>query len=493
MNRSQSMKRVNPVATNRLVAVVLTAAISFTLAHAAESDRPEDYALRYTLEVRADSGLQRLALPAAALAAARTADRADVRVFNSNGQVVPFSIAPQRAQLVTAVPMQWPIYLINATPSQQQNLAGLQLRIEERAGQRTVSVDTGGGSKRVGNGPAPARQMGALVDTKTLSVALENLIVDAELPVGLPVPITIAASRDLKSWRTIVDSAPVFRFGGEHAPSNMLISLSRVKLDKEYLRITWPPTEGLALRGVQITPASETKSVARVELPLAAVSTKNVGEFVVSVPFATPLLALNIRAASPNVLVPVRIFSRNQRADPWRAIGSSVVYRMTSNGVETSSPSIELGGISALELRIEADKNTAGFGATPPTLSALVDPVEVAFLATGAAPFTLAVGRADAKRIALPLPSLIPGYAKDAELALPQARVIEATLKSSALNASAFSVARDNLGAPSNRSLALWAVLLSGVLLLGGIAWAIFRQTKVTPAASNQDNARDES
>jgi Protein of unknown function (DUF3999) len=491
MSRTSASKQVNNTsqsAMRRVVSAVFLSAISLTFAHAAESDKPEDYELRYTLETRGDAGLQRITLPAAALAAARTADRADLRVFNASGQAVPFAIAPARAQVVAAAPARWPIYPINATNIEQQNLGGLQLRIEERAGQRTVLVDTGTSSKRAAT--APTQQIGALIDTKTLTGAIENLIVDAELPVGQPVPITIAASKDLKSWRTLVDSAPVFHFGAEQAPSSTSIAMSRATLDKEYLRITWPLQQGFVLRGVQITPASESKSVPRVAIPLAVAPSQNASEIVVNVPFATPLRALDIRAASPNVLVPIRISGRNQRAEPWRSLASGVVYRMTNNGVETSSPSIELGGVSVRELRIEADKNTAGFGALPPTISALVEPVEAVFLATGAAPFDLVVGRADAKRIALPIASLIPGYARDAELALPQAKVIEASMRAAAPDTSTLSEVRDKVGAPSNRSLVLWAILLGGVLLLGGIAWIIFRQTKsATPAnGSNSEN-----
>ncbi len=474
---------------NRIVAIALVSVCSF--AHAADSDQAEDYALRYTLEVRGDSGLQRVVLPAAALAAARASDRADVRVFNASGQAAPLAIAPPRAQVLAAAPARWPIYPINATTSEPQNLGGMQLRIEERAGQRTVLVDTGAASKGSKSSVAATQQIGALIDTKTLSGAIENMILDAELPIGQPVPITIAASRDLKSWRTLVDSAPVFRFGADQAPNSMTIAFSRATLDKEYLRITWPLQQGFTLRGVQITPASESKSVARVALPLAVSPSQGSSEIIVNVPFATPLHALEIRAATQNVLVPIRISGRNQRAEPWRALASSVVYRMTSNGVETNNPSIELGGVSLRELRIEVDKNATGFGAVPPAIAALVDPVEIAFLASGAAPFTLAVGRADAKRVALPLTSLIPGYVKDAELTLPQAKVVEASMRLAAPDTSALSDVREKIGAPSNRSLVLWAILIGGVLLLAGIAWMIFRQTKASPAKNGATNERD--
>jgi hypothetical protein len=476
-NTSKNM-RTTATPTRFFVAILFLAVA--TLANAADSDRPDDYGLRYTLEARGDAGLQRVSLPAAALAAMRTADRGDVRVFNASGQAVPLSIAPTRPQESSALPARWPIYPINATSTEQPNIGGMQLRIEERAGQRTVRVDTAPAGKAA---TAITQQVGALVDTKTLSGALENLIIDADFPLGQPVPLTIAASKDLKSWRTLVDGAPVFRFGADGAPSSMSIALARAVVDKEYLRVTWPLQQSFLLRGVQIVPATQTTAVPRVTLPLVVPAATTTGEIIIDVPFAAPIHSLEIRAGATNVLTPVRISGRSQRAEPWRSLASGVVYRISSGGTESFNPAIALNGVSVRELRIEADRVTPGFGATPPVVSAMIDPVDIVFLATGATPFSLAVGRVDAKRIALPLSSLIPGYSQGAELALPQAAVNTASAVAAPRDTSTLSGVRESIGAPSNRSMLLWAVLLGGVLLLGAIAWVIFRQTKSSATA----------
>ncbi len=476
----------------QLFVATCSAAIA-TFAMAADSDKPDDYALRYTLEARGDAGLQRVSLPAAVLAATRTADRVDVRVFNASGQAVPLAIAPARPQESATAPSRWPIYPINATSTEQPNIGGMQLRIEERAGQRTVRVDTAPAGKSVA---ATIQQVGTLVDTKTLSGALENLIIEADFPVGQPVPLTIAASKDLKSWRTLVEGAPVFRFGTEGtngtnstngAPSSMSIALARTVVDKEYLRITWPLQQNFVLRGVQIVPATQTVTAPRVSLPLVFPAAQAGAEIIIDVPFAAPIHSLDIRATAANVLTPVRISGRSQRAEPWRSLASGVVYRISSGGAESFNPAIALNGVSVRELRIEVDRVTPGFGATPPVVSAMIDPVDIVFLATGAAPYTLAAGRADAKRIGLPLSSLIPGYTQGAELALPLAAVNATSAVTAAPDTSALSSVREKMGAPSNRSMLLWAVLLGGVLLLGSIAWIIFRQTKNATSSTDAE------
>jgi Protein of unknown function (DUF3999) len=470
--------------TYKQVFVAICTGAFATFAVAADTDKPDDYALRYTLEASGDAGLQRVSLPAAVLAATRTADRTDVRVFNASGQAVPLAIAPPRPQESAAAPSRWPIYPINATSTEQPNIGGMQLRIEERAGQRTVRVDT---APAVKSAATTTQQVGALVDTKTLSGALETLLIDADFLVGQPVPLTIAASKDLKSWRTLIEGAPVFRFGTDGAPSSMNIALNRAVVDKEYLRITWPLQQNFVLRGVQIVPASQVVAVPRVTLPLTLSATQAGAEIIIEVPFAAPIYSIDIRATAGNVLTPVRISGRSQRAEPWRSLASGVVYRISSGGAETFNPAIALNGVSVRELRIEVDRVTPGFGATPPTVSAIIDPVDVVFLATGAAPYTLAVGRVDAKRIALPLSSLIPGYVQGAELALPLAAVNTSSAVMAPPDTSALSGVREKIGAPSNRSMLLWAVLLGGVLLLGAIAWTIFRQAKSSASAAETE------
>jgi hypothetical protein len=199
--------------------------------------------------------------------------------------------------------------------------------------------------------------------------------------------------------------------------------------------------------------------------------------YVVSLPFATPLQALDIRPAVTSVLVPVHLSGRSVRGETWRTLASSVIYRIKTEETESLSPPIELNGISLRELRIDPASGTAGF-ATAPQVSALLAPLDWVFVASGPPPFTLAVGRAGAETSQLPLASLIPGYTSGAEEKLPAAIVdVGSATARPPSNLSRISQA---LGAPSARSLILWAVLIGGVLVLAGVAWMVMRQMKST-------------
>ena len=439
------------------------------------ADKPEDFAIRFSVQTVKGASLQRLALPKEALAALQSATAADVRVFNGNGQAVPIATIPLRTVTIAGTPQAWPIYPIMGTPHPQQALqqkqGNLSLRIERSADRSIVRVIEGAG-------PHPAslatQQIATLVDTRPLKGLLAELNVDAALPAGEPIALTIMASQDLKNWRTLAQDVPVFRFGAAaDAPGNMRIPLSGVRLDEDYLRISWPPDATFSLRGVSITPAASTEAPRRLAVPLVAQPDGD--GFVIAVPFATPMQALDIRPADPNTLVPVRLSGRSARGEPWRTLTTGVVYRVQSGGAESHAPPIELNNVSVRELRIDPTTRTA-VPTAPPHVNALLNPREWVFVVSGPPPFTLAVGRAGSDSVPLPLASLIPGYTPGAENTLPIATVnVASAIRQPTHSLTRFSEA---LGAPSARSLILWVVLIGGVLVLAGVAWMVMRQMK---------------
>ena len=382
-------------------------------------EKPGDFAWRFLIQTVPDAGLQRLALPVAALGVLQTADAADLRVFNADGQVVPLAMLPLRHQNKPAQTSSWPIYPILATGQQQQNLSALSLRIEQSGGRQVVQVDSAPTAKPLAT---PSKQVASLIDTKSLKARLTALTVDADLPLGQPVALSVAASKDLKNWRNLAQEMPVFRFGAEAgAPTSLRLAFDDASIDHEYLRLTWPDDAGFTLRGVSLTTAAASSAAPeRLRLPLQASSVDKA--LVFSLPFATPLQALEVRLASANSLVPLRISGRNLATEPWRPLANSVAYRISNGGLESSNPPIELTAQSVRQLRFDSDTNPAGLS-DPPQVNALLAPQEIAFVASGPAPFSLALGRPDAAPQRLPLTSLIPGYIDGAQNLLPQAKL----------------------------------------------------------------------
>jgi hypothetical protein len=151
-----------------------------------------------------------------------------------------------------------------------------------------------------------------------------------------------------------------------------------------------------------------------------------------------------------------------------------VVYRLDGVGQGGSNPATALHGASLHSLRVEAGK---GMALPDGGLQATVEftPVQVAFLASGSGPFTLAVGRAQTAAAAVDaslLGSVTPAKLAELPLATLSDVVVQAQ-PSGGINAAASRWLPDGV---SLRSVLLWAVLGVGVLALAGVAYSLMRQ-----------------
>ncbi len=460
---------------------VLTASSAWA---APDANSAASYALRAPLVLSGDAPLQRLVLPAQALVRLQTTGYNDVRIFNAQGQPVPMALATVAAQIQTQnQQVNLPAYPIFGG-SGSLGMEGLQLRIEEQQGKRVVQIDTAGTT--TAKAGAVKNIVGVLLDARTVTAPVVAMVLDADLPVGQPITFEVQASKDLKNWRSLADTVLYRTADAADANTNASASklgtqrmqLASSDLKDHYLRITWQgstdASASVAVRGATLTTSQSSSSNPRVSAAIALPALSQAHELSFALPFSTPLAALKIKAQGNNVLIPVRVLGRNDRSQPWASIGSTVLFNLTQNGKEQSNGAVELGSVAYREIKIEADKKTTGFAAAP-EVSALFEPTQVVFLASGTAPFSLAVGLADAVSAYLPLVSLMPGYQSGQENTLPAAR---ADISAAAVAAGPAAVAQATSNAPPTRSLVLWGVLLAGVVVLGLMAWALMKQGK---------------
>ncbi len=447
---------------------------------APDANNAQSYALRAPLALVADAPLQRLVLPAQALLQLQSLGYNDVRVFNAQGQPVPIALAQVAAQTQTQrQQVSLVAYSIMGAAGTVGN-EGVSLRIEEQQGKRVVQIDTTNAKAAAGS----QNLVGALLDARAITAPVVAMVLDVDLPVAQPITFDIQASKDLKNWRPLADT--VLYRAADSADANTSLGTQRMQLafsdlKDHYLRITWLGAAGQAVpvtvRGATLSTSQSTSSNPRVSASIATPALPNAHELSFVLPFATPVAALKVKPQGTNVLIPVRVWGRNDRSQAWAPLVSSVLYNLVTNGKEQTSAAIEMQGAHYREIKIEADKKTAGFAAVP-EVSAQFEPAQVVFLASGGAPFTLAAGLADAASAYLPLASLMPGYQSGQENSLPLAR---ADISASAVAASPVATAQAPSNAPPTRSLVLWGVLLLGVAVLGVMAWVLMKQTAKSP------------
>ena len=166
----------------------------------------------------------------------------------------------------------------------------------------------------------------------------------------------------------------------------------------------------------------------------------------------------------------------------WDSAAMANVYWLTqpSGAPDLHSPPVRLDGAPWRMLRLETFGPITQLGHAAPTIRIGIRPRQLVFVARGAGPFVLARAPANEPTAPMPLAQLMPGRAPDA--ALPEAT---ATLAAASPAPSAASVAASTAAskpAPS-RAPWLWAALLAGLALMGGMAWSLLRKPPGPPSA----------
>ena len=281
----------------------------------------------------------------------------------------------------------------------------------------------------------------------------------------------IEASDDLQQWRSWGEGRIArLRFDG-HQVEQREVQLPGRKA--RYLRLLWrDPAQAPALQTAQLLSGSTTDRAAPViwSQPLAA---KKAGEheYVWELPHALPLERVRIPLPIDNLLLPVTLQARTDRAHKWRELKRGLLYRITRQDLELLQDELDLPGRTLVkELRLRVDSRVGGFGSRVPQLLFGMRGTELVFLTRGDGPYLLAVGKAGAKSAALPLATLMPG-SQDRDLdKLPEAKLATPIGVSDATTPTGVTDA-----GPDWKRVGLWAILLGGVLVLILMASSLLR------------------
>jgi len=121
---------------------------------------------------------------------------------------------------------------------------------------------------------------------------------------------------------------------------------------------------------------------------------------------------------------------------------------------------------------VQLDPRSPALGA-PPSLELQWRPAEVVFVARGEGTFALAFGNPEAKPAALSVPQLVPGYERNAEAKLPEAKVGEVRTGERSNE-----FLRSVTSGTNPKKIALWSILVLGVAVLGFMAWRLSSQMR---------------
>lgn len=470
-------------------AVLLTLGVG--LARAADVPQPADFAWRATLALPEGTSLARVDVPVQALLGMQSNAAHDVRVFNASGAVVPFALlggADLKRSAPVAQTISYKAYPLFSTSGDRKPARGavaVQLDTAEQSGGTAATVwvrwDRTDMRTTAADAAASAQPLqAALFDLRTEKQTLAALELVLDMPRNALVPIAVATSTDLKDWTPVATKGPLFQFDGTDAPANTTLELLEPLAAKgRYLRLSWSGQNGVALRALIGTVAASQTAAAPQRAALPPGTPDGSSALTWTLPFATPIGALHLQAVQNNSLVPVRILGRGEASQPWRTLASSVVYRLDGAGQTSSNPATALHGASLHSLRVEAGK---GMVLPDGGLQATVEfaPLQVAFLASGGGPFTLAVGRV--RTAAAAVDASLLGSVTPARLAeLPLATLSDVVVQTQAADNLDRAASRWLPDGVPLRSVLLWLVLAVGVLALGAVAVSLLRQMAAKP------------
>lgn len=424
-----------------------------------------DYATRVPLTLAGEGPWYRLELPPALHFAARHADLRDLRVFNGEGEALAYALTlgtAQAAEQRQQVAVKWfPLMGDAAAPGAPA------IRVQRSTSGTLVEVAP--------EESAPAEQIlrGWLLDASAVELPLHRLLLDWSADSEGFQRFSIEASDDLQHWEHWGEgSIARLSFANERIDQRE-VALPGYKA--RYLRLLWlAPQQAPALTAAQLVSIGNADTAPPLvwSAPLPARSSK-AGEYSWELPLSLPLQRVRFSLPQANTLAPVSLSSRRDGKLEWQPLARGLLYRLPQNGKEVRQDEIELYGTPVQQLRLQVDERGGGLGKELPRLQVAMRSTQLVFLARGSAPYQLAIGRPGAQSAALPLGTLIPGYepARLASLGLATAP--------QRVPAAVEAVAQQAQNQADWKRMGLWAVLLAGVALLGGMAFSLLRKPAI--------------
>jgi hypothetical protein len=480
-------------------AMLLSGAGAASATDATQPTKLEDFAYRLPLTVPpgSDGALLRVTLTPSVYHNVARADLGDLRVFNAQGQALPYSlVVPVRPrQPDVTLPVHWfPL----PPPAPGRDLPHLVVQIEQQSSRIALSADVParmpqrGGAYLVDLSPA-------MVDSK--APVLDGLDLDwTPAAGGLDQAVSVESSDDLTHWNPI-GSMRILQLDylGQTLLQNRL-DLHGVQA--RYLRLSWQPDQTPpSLTRLGVKALSTPVPVPRVTMSIprdSSVTESGAYAFDAGNYIGAESLQLELPRGC---LIVATVLVRDDPAQPWRVVAKGDFFHVVQDNKDTSNIPLDLGGVvHARYWLVRADPRSSSLSVPPEKLSLIWTPRQLVFMAQPPGPYVLTFGNPAILSPSLPIVSLMPDYIRDPVAALahtglatiadsasatasaPDARTLPAvaaadvTLK--AVNPAALMPAPPPSLWQDWKTWVAWSLLCTGVLLLGWMAWRLIRQMR---------------
>lgn len=381
-------------------------------------------------------------------------DLGDLRVWNADDEFLPFDVRPAK------VPVEIhssELSLFSYTPDPAGDDNGFAVRVELDSGGAVVDISK--------PGTDAAGALAYLVDLK------EERTTRAQLELSWQpasdnriVRLKLEASKDLDSWRELIGSAALaeLRVSNESIRRDRLPTMSL--LNERYLRLTWLDTnKAFELDGASLIERDRAPGDRR-HRSFEATNTPSPGIFEYDTGLLLPADSVELEFPLGS-LVKATLEARSTDDAPWAVVKTAFFYHLTGDVEDIENEPAEIPRTRARHWRVEID---GGTGHSAPTLTLGWQPEFLRFTPRAPGPFYVAYGSAKAQPAQSDLEAVILAIeATGEEVGIAEVGVL------STLPLGGASALRQPL--PWTR-MALWAVLLVAVAVLGWMALRLVRQ-----------------
>ena len=468
-----------------------------------KTDKPSDYSFSAPLQISGKQGVVGVRVPQAVYLNVKTARLDDVRVFDANGVAQPFSIQRPQPETRTQRTLQavsvFPIRS-SATPNAE---SGIELDIRTGSDGKVISVRTNNDS------PAETASSSDLLsglildfgaqDESTETVAAQIAALHFAAPENKPnynAEVWLEISKDLKTWETI-GAADIGWLTNDNAQT---LSNDRLEFHPfsrqafRYARLTWRKGDPVLFPAIEAEQLAVKPTEAQRETLWIKPAAGKIGsDLAYPAGIGLPVDQVSLKLSEPNVVFPMTLGKYVER--PSRITGKktewvfqpivrSTFYQIEQNEQTRRSGPLTIGLTQQQEWVIRPQNASA---TAKPELGLSWQPDTLVFLAGGTPPYRIFFGRADATPANQPLAQVAPGFSSSELKQLEMAKLGEVqTMNAKIAGESASELASQ---AARNRRLALWSLLILGVLVLGGMTWRLIGQMKARPSEADKPPA----
>lgn len=451
--------------------------------HAAAQTPQEDGASAYThampLTVSAKNAVVQLRLPKEVYLHSRSAELNDLRVFDAAGKALPYALVQPAAQ-AQASQRQVPVKVF-PVGMKGGGQAGARSDVEIRTSPdgAVTSVTT----RHSGTGQAAGIEGSAalVLDTGRKSGA-EARPIDAlvfTLPQGVDTyegQVQLEVSDDLQRWET-AGYASLSWLRNSNQETLRSDRMEFAARDFRYARLTWREGKPILFASIVAeAPVSTETAIALDSVTLKPRAGLFAGDLAYDAAIAIPVRRMDLLFAEQNIVLPAQVGNYMEVANPKGPKATrpefvprfyATFFTITQDGRKRSSGDIGFDEVHAQTWVVRPQAQTSA----QPEMKLSWAPTSMVFLASGAAPYTLHFGRANAKPAQRDVAQVAPGFTPAELQALEQA--VPGVMRQTSVAA-----ATDGDNASRWRIYALWAVLVLGVAVLGWMARRLIGQMK---------------